>query len=171
MYIVQFQEFGKSDKVLEANTEKAMRYFYRKTNMKLAEYDSFPPEYKSLDLVKGLLVPEEQWPGMQMLSEEEVGYYTEAFTRSGWEGGINWYRNFSRNWQMSEGMDQHIHVPCLMVAAADDIVLRPSLAAKMGDYIDDLESRLIEDCGHWTQIEQTEKLNSIMLDWLSRKFG
>lgn len=171
MYIVQFQNFGESEKVLEQNTARAMRFFYRRTGVKLADYDAAPAEFKTLDLIAGLMQPEEQWPGTPLLTPEEHAYYTEAFERSGWEGGINWYRNFTRNWEMSEDQDEHIHVPCLMVSAEDDIMLRPSYTSKMDEYIADLEKHVIADCGHWTQIEQTQALNSIMLDWLKRKFG
>ena len=30
----------------------------------------------------------------------ERAHYTEVFTRTGFRGGINWYRNFDRNWEI-----------------------------------------------------------------------
>ena len=36
--------------------------------------------------------------------------------------------------------------------------------------IPDLEKRLVKDSGHWTQQEQPEEVNRIMLDWLGRRF-
>jgi pimeloyl-ACP methyl ester carboxylesterase len=139
--------------------------------MKIADFDRLPPAYRSLNLLDGLSAPESDWPGTPLLTKEEHAYYTDAFTRSGWEGGINWYRNFSRNWELSEGLPQEINVPCLMISAADDIVLRPSLTQGMENYIPDLEKHVIPNCGHWTQMEQTDTLNQLMLEWLTRKFG
>ena len=34
----------------------------------------------------------------------------------------------------------------------------------------DLETHMIPECGHWTQQEQPEALNRLMIDWLARRF-
>jgi pimeloyl-ACP methyl ester carboxylesterase len=111
------------------------------------------------------------WPGNVLLTPEELEVYHKAFTRTGFTGGINWYRNFTRNWQTTEGVAQKVDVPCLMVMAANDIVLRPSLADGMETFVPDLEEHLIKDCGHWTQTEKPDELNRVMASWLKRRFG
>ena len=58
-------------------------------------------------------------------------------------------------------MEQKISHPSLMICAADDRVLPPSMAEGMPAYIDDLETHIIDDCGHWTQNEQPEQLAGI----------
>jgi pimeloyl-ACP methyl ester carboxylesterase len=35
----------------------------------------------------------------------------------------------------------------------------------------DLETGMIEKCGHWTQQEKPEELNRIMIDWLQKRFA
>jgi len=39
----------------------------------------------------------------------------------------------------------------------------------MEQFIPDLERALIADCGHWTQNEQPEATNRLLLDWLERR--
>jgi len=171
MYIVHFQKYGEAERVLEADIAKSMRFWYRKSRMKLADYDKLPAEYKGLSLIRTFEQPEERWSAPLVMDEAELDTYIRAFEHTGYEGGINWYRNFTRNWAASAGLAQRIEVPCLMISAADDVVLRPEMTNGMENYIPDLEKHIIADCGHWTQSERPEELNRLMLGWLARRFG
>ena len=130
-----------------------------------------PAEEKNLSFLDALETPEEEWRGSPLLSDEEYAVYTKAFEQSGWEGGINWYRNFSRNWRLSEGVEQKVTAPGLMISAADDVVLPPAMTQGMEKYVPDLEKHIIPACGHWTQSEKPDELNTLMIDWLKRRFG
>ena len=44
------------------------------------------------------------------------------------------------------------------------------MADGMERFVPDLEKVLIKDCGHWTQQEQPEETNRVMIDWLKRRF-
>jgi pimeloyl-ACP methyl ester carboxylesterase len=171
MYIVHFQKYGEAERVLDADIARSMRFWYRKSRMKLADYDRLPAEHKGLSLIRSFQQPEESWSAPLVMSEAELDTYIRAFERTGYEGGINWYRNFSRNWAASAGLAEHIAVPCLMISAADDVVLRPEMTNGMENYIPDLEKHIIADCGHWTQSERPEELNRLMVGWLRRRFG
>lgn len=171
MYIVYFQKHGQAEGLFEKDIARSMRFWYRKSSMTLEEYDAQPQEAKNLAFAAAYNQPEEEWGGESLLTPEEHAYYVDAFTRSGYEGGINWYRNFTRNWEKSEGQKETIDVPCLMISAANDFVLRPAMTDGMENYIPDLEKHIIPDCGHWTQSEKPEELSAIMTDWLKRRFG
>ncbi|MBX3488471.1 alpha/beta hydrolase [Parvibaculum sp.] len=171
MYIVYFQKFGVAEKIFDADVARSMRFWYRKSAMKLADFDALPADQKNFSFLKSFDADESTWLGTQLLNAEELDYYTRAFEKSGFEGGINWYRNFTRNWQLTEGQTEKIDVPCLMISAADDIVLRPEMTAGMENHIPDLEKHVIADCGHWTQSEKPTELNALMADWLKRRFG
>jgi pimeloyl-ACP methyl ester carboxylesterase len=170
MYIVQFQEHGKAEALMEADIARSMRFWYRSLRIKLADYDKLPAEHKRHAFLESYARDEASWSAPLVLTEEELAVYVAAFERTGYEGGINWYRNMSRNWQASEGLAQRIEVPCLMISAADDIVLRPEMTNGMENYISDLEKHIIADCGHWTQSEQPQELNKLMVGWLHRRF-
>jgi pimeloyl-ACP methyl ester carboxylesterase len=139
--------------------------------MKLADFDALPADQKNLSFLKGFAADESTWPGTPLLNAEELAYYTAAFQKSGFEGGIGWYRNFTRNWERSADLVEKVNVPSLMISAADDIVLRPEMTIGMENYVPDLEKHVIADCGHWTQSEKPEELNALMVDWLKRRFG
>ncbi|PKP78022.1 MAG: epoxide hydrolase [Alphaproteobacteria bacterium HGW-Alphaproteobacteria-3] len=171
MYIVFFQNFGVAEKIFETDVARTMRFWYRKSPMKLADFDKLPADQKNFSFLKSFETDESTWIGEALLTAEELDYYTRAFEKSGFEGGINWYRNFSRNWAMSEGQREKVEAPGLMISTADDIVLRPELAIGMEQYVPDLEKHIIPDCGHWTQSEKPQELNVLMVDWLKRRFG
>jgi pimeloyl-ACP methyl ester carboxylesterase len=171
MYIVYFQKPGAADAVLAKDVGKAFRFFMRKAGMKAADYAKLPAEQRNLALVKALEADESGWGGGQpLLNPEEMKFFVDTFTRTGFTGGINWYRNFTRNWEKSEGVEQKVNVPCLMIMAEDDVVLSPAMADGMEKYVPDLEKALIKDCGHWTQQEHPEQVNRILIDWLNKRF-
>ena len=171
MYIVFFQKPGEADRILGADAKKTLRFFFRKWTMTIEEFDKRPASEKNLALVSALQSDESGWMGENLLDADELKFYAAAFERTGFTGGINWYRNFTRNWQTTEGVSEKIEVPCLMVMAENDIVLRPSMADGMETLVPDLEKHLIKNCGHWTQAEQPEELNRVMTSWLKRRFG
>jgi pimeloyl-ACP methyl ester carboxylesterase len=171
MYIVFFQKPGPADTILAADPGKTLRFFYRKSSMTIAEFDKLPPEQRNLALVTALQSDESLWPGAQLHTPEEHAHFVKMFTRTGFTGGINWYRNFTRNWHIMENVPQRVECPALMVMAENDIVLRPALADGMEAFVPDLEKHMIRNCGHWTQSEQPEELNRAMTGWLRRRFG
>jgi len=173
MYIVYFQKPGLADAALAKDVSKSMRFFMRKSGMKAGDYAKLPQEQRNLAFVKALEADEAAWGAMgsPLLNEEELKYFVDAFTRTGFTGGINWYRNFTRNWERSGTLEQKVHVPGLMIMAEDDVVLSPAMADNMELYVPDLEKVLIKDCGHWTQQEHPEETNAAMIGWLKKRFG
>jgi pimeloyl-ACP methyl ester carboxylesterase len=98
------------------------------------------------------------------MSEEDLAVFVESFRRSGFTGGINWYRNFNRNWEIIGACEQKIRQPTLMIYGDHDSV-PPS--PNLGEFVDDLETASLP-CGHWIQQEKPTETNALMLDWLAR---
>ena len=170
MYIVYFQKPGEADRVLAADVGKTFRFFMRKNAATAAEYATRPKEQRNLELVHALQSDESRWQGEVLLAPDELQVFVETFSRTGFTGGINWYRNFTRNWELSDDLKQHVAAPSLMIMAEDDVVLTPAMAEGMERFVPDLEKVLIRSCGHWTQQEHPEKTNAAMIDWLKRHF-
>jgi pimeloyl-ACP methyl ester carboxylesterase len=168
MYIVQFQEPGVAERVLEKDVERTFRFFFRKISISAKAFEKLPPEMRNFNFLEHL----NAWDGQGKIvcSTEELNVYVRAFKETGFTGGINWYRNFTRNWETTEGLEQKVKAPSLMISAADDVVLPPSMAEGMEQYVPDLEKHVIEDCGHWTQQEKPNELNALIVDWLKRRF-
>jgi len=180
MYIVHFQKPGEADTALAKDVGRTMDFFLRRPPAGMAEAGGagagFATERKPGDpsifpLVKVL----EAWdpafdPRERFLTDDERAAFVETFQRTGFTGGINWYRNFTRNWRLGEGVEQKVKVPALMVMAELDAVLPPSAADGMGAFVPDLEKALIKGSGHWTQQEKPEETSRIILDWLAKRF-
>ncbi|THD53222.1 alpha/beta hydrolase [Phenylobacterium sp.] len=170
MYIVWFQTPGDADAVLAADVEKTMRFFMRRpAGLATAAQ---PAQGGSTFAFKTLL---QQWDptdqGTQLLTAEELAVFVDTFQATGFTGGINWYRNFTRNWERSEGLPGRIDgVACLMITAELDPVLTPSSAEGMPTLIGDLEMHMVSGSGHWTQQEKPEEVNRLILHWLERRF-
>ena len=113
----------------------------------------------------------DSFPGELVVSEEELDFYVDTFERTGFTGGINWYRNLDRNWELTKDAPQKIDAPCMYVGAEDDVVLPPSMANGMERFVPNLEKHVIADCGHWTQQEKPEELNALLVDFMKRKFA
>ncbi len=182
MYIVHFQKPGEDDAVLGGDVGKAMDFFMRRPvpgsppaegglSMSQAAEGEAAAGGSSFALIEMLKAYDPAFdPRPRLLTDDEMAVFVESFQRTGFTGGINWYRNFSRNWQRSGHIVDHVAVPALMVMAEKDAVLPPSAADGMEAYVSDLEKLLIRDSGHWTQQEQPEALNRALLDWLNRRF-
>lgn len=176
MYIVHFQKPGEADAVLNADPAKAMAFFMRRPlegQLPSAGLSSErkPGEPSAFALVEMLKAYDPaQDPRETFLTPDEFAAFVETFQRTGFTGGINWYRNMTRNWERSAGIEDRIGVPSLMVMAENDAVLPPSAADGMEAYVADLEKTLIRGSGHWTQQEKPEAVNSAILDWLDRRF-
>jgi pimeloyl-ACP methyl ester carboxylesterase len=171
MYIVFFQKPGVADALLAKDVGKTFRFFMRKRGITAADYAKLPQSQRNLELVVALQTDESTWPGEPLMPADELQVFIDTFTITGFTGGINWYRNISRNWELSGTMEQKVRVPGLMIMAEDDVVLSPAMADGMERFVPDLEKTLIRHCGHWTQQEHPEETNRAMIDWLKRRFG
>ncbi len=170
MYMVEFQKPGEADAVLAKDVGRTFRFFMRRSAITQAEFQAAPQGARSLALLRAMASEEKDWRGELLLTPDELKVYVDTFTRTGFTGGINWYRNLTRNCERSAVITQIVNVPGLMIMAEDDVVLPPKLADGMDEYVPDLEKALIYHCGHWTQQEHPDKTSTIMIDWLKRRF-
>ncbi len=110
--------------------------------------------------------------GARFATDEEVEHYVRVFERTGFGGGINWYRNIDANAaSYPEVGTMPLDVPTLMITAEWDPALPPALAANMGTLCSDLETHMVAKAGHWAPQEYPEEVNALMVDWLTRRFG
>src|SRR5262245_37387105 len=106
------------------------------------------------------------------LTEANIEFFTGAFTRSGFRGGLNWYRNIDRNWELlAPFAGACVTVPALYVTGDRDLVVAfrgmDQLIPNLSKLIPHLRRTLIlPGCGHWTQQERPEEVNAAMIDFL-----
>ncbi len=170
MYILQFQEEGRCEPILEADMDRTMRFFFRrpKPGSGVGGGGFSTPD---LDLVGWLQRPEETWPGEPFLRDEELAVYVRAFSRSGMTVPLHYYRNLDWNWRdmarfQPEGTVPRIERPALMITAELDGVLPPRLADGIEVFFARYRRVDILGAGHWVQQEKPEEVNRALIDWL-----
>jgi pimeloyl-ACP methyl ester carboxylesterase len=180
MYIVRFQTPHEADEILSRDVARTMNLFMKRP---------LPGEAPatgglSREGPAGNADPSSNFALLKMLefyepaadardgflSAEEMTFFVETFQRTGFTGGVNWYRNITRNWRLAEDLGEKVVAPALMIMAEKDAVLPPSAADGMEAFVTDLEKMLIKDSGHWTQQEKPDQVNRAILNWMDRRF-
>ena len=164
-YILYFQQPGVADAELASDPEGFLRRFYW-TISGDAPRDAFkvlPAEGTGLN---DALSDTDALPAW--LTPEDLAYYTAEFTRTGFTGGLNWYRNFDRNWEITPDLTgKKIEVPALFVAGDRDPVLLMTPPDAMDEWVPDLRAKVIlPGAGHWTQQERPAEVNAALVDFL-----
>jgi pimeloyl-ACP methyl ester carboxylesterase len=167
-YIVYFQEPGVADAELGRDVRRSLRGFYRDIPRELIE--------ATKDMPMGVMGPNEggildrlpDGPHGAFLTAEDFEVFARAFERTGFTGGLNWYRNFDRNWETTAYLaGAKVMQPALMLTAELDPVLRPHLAEGMSAWVPNLrDTLLIKGSGHWTQQEKPDVVNQALLHFL-----
>jgi len=169
-YVNTFQEPGRAEAVLSRDVRATFEHFMRRGGIwDVEEFRKLPADSAARQMdILGML--EEGDPtGELILEGHELDYFVDTFEKTGFTGGLNWYRAAVQLRPDLGELALDIAAPCLYVGAENDVILRPSSADGMEGFIADLEKHTIADCGHWTQQEKPEELNRVLVDWLDRK--
>jgi pimeloyl-ACP methyl ester carboxylesterase len=107
------------------------------------------------------------------LTEEELLVYSKAFAKTGFQGGLNWYRCATSETYQRELMlfaDQRIDVPACFIAGKSDwgVYQKPGDFEKFKTGVCSQVPRthLIRDAGHWVQQEQPERVAQLLIEFL-----
>ncbi|MDR6291112.1 MULTISPECIES: alpha/beta fold hydrolase [Inquilinus] len=106
------------------------------------------------------------------LTEADVDVYAGEFARTGFRGGLNWYRNIDRNWDLLAPFeDARVTVPALFIAGDRDVVLAfrgiGAVLSNLSAAVPRLrETVILAGCGHWTQQERPEEVSAAMIGFL-----
>jgi pimeloyl-ACP methyl ester carboxylesterase len=163
-YIVNFQDSDEADRTFADDPVHFFDMMMRRGQISREQFDQLPREVKALSLLK--LVARSHGSGEPLLTDAERDYYAAAFAASGFTGPINWYRNWTLNWETQESYDQRIGIPTLFIGAVDDVVIAPEHIEAMKPLVNDLEIHMLEHCGHWSQQERPDEVSRLMIDWL-----
>lgn len=107
------------------------------------------------------------------LTEEEMDVLVAAYARSGFTGGLNWYRAMDIRWhQRAPWRGQKTKAPFFFIGGESDVDLEvwhgtDPLAAIREHHADVRQVNLIRNAGHLAPLEKTEEVNRLMLEYLA----
>jgi len=107
------------------------------------------------------------------LTESDIDFFAGEFSRTGFRGGLNWYRNIDRNWELlAPYAKARVTVPALYVAGDRDLVVSfpgmDQLIPKLAQFVPKLRKTImLPGCGHWTQQERPKEVNDAMIAFLN----
>ncbi len=140
------------------------------------------PTYYVMDLDRGMaetVAPEmpsaSEIAACKWLPDSELRVYTDEYTRTGFQGGLQWYRcsigpEYGRELQIYSG--RTIDVPSCFIAGACDwgVYQQPGNFEKMQATActQMLGTYLVPGAGHWVQQEQPEQTSTLLVEFLQQ---
>jgi pimeloyl-ACP methyl ester carboxylesterase len=121
-----------------------------------------------VDRQKGFLGPAYEVPLPPWLTEADIAVFADEYRRSGFRGGLNWYRNIDRNWELTAPWaGARIMQPALFIAGTNDAVITGSMGKRALDEMDsvvpNVRKVLLDGAGHWIQQERPEDVNAALI--------
>lgn len=170
LHLSYFQEPGVADAELAARPREFLARVYYALSGDYHYLDTWknPPGLGYLDVLPQ--APALPWT---WLSDTEFDTLVTAFERTGFTGGLEWYRNLDRNWHNTEpftGAD--ITVPTYFLYGENDPDMegfagRDPLAT-LRAHVTDLRAVVrVPGAGHLVQLEQTDAVNTFLTTALS----
>ena len=172
-YILYFQELdadgnGVADAEFDADPRGILSRLY------LTGATRRPPEVTDPLRSAGGMIPRSGEPTdfPSWIDAGELDYYVEEFTRAGFRGGINYYRNFHRNWELTrELQDVPVSQPAMFIAGENDGVIggatREVLTTRLRQAATDPRGvHVLPGAGHWVQQQEPQEVNRLLLEFL-----
>ncbi|MFN0123118.1 MAG: alpha/beta fold hydrolase [Blastocatellia bacterium] len=173
-YILYFQEPGVAEREFDADPRGILSRLYLSPDSPREAPQITDPKRAAGGWIPRLGAPKglPAW-----LTQADLDYYVREFTAAGFRGGINYYRNFHRNWETTPQLaGVKINAPVLFLAGEKDTVIRgrnaEALTSAMRDAVPGLrEVKLIPGKGHWVQQEAPAEINEAIISFLRTAHG
>jgi epoxide hydrolase A/B len=167
-YQVYFQEPGVAERELEADVAETMRRLLIGASGDRPPGPADGPRLDAGVLPDGggfldVLRATDELPAW--LTQDDLDFYAGEFTRTGFTGGLNWYRNQDRNHALlAPWQGAVVTPPALYVAGTRDVVVAfpgmDRLLPNLHLFVPNLrETVMLDGCGHWTQQERPDEVN------------
>ena len=170
-YQLYFQEPGKVERELEEDARRTMAMLLYSASGDAPENERWRYLFeKDERFIESGVLPKKLPP---WLSEKDLDFFAGEFKRTGFRGGINWYRNIDRNWELTPFLDgAKVLQPAIFIAGDADPVL-PMTGGTNGAYaaldvtMPNLRKKvLIPGAGHWIQQERPGEVNRLLIEFL-----
>ncbi len=139
------------------------------------------PTYYIMDRHKGMaetvapyMPSEKQIRSCRWLPDEELRVYSSEYERTGFQGGLQWYRcgtDPRSQRELQVFADRTLDVPSAFISGRSDwgVYQRPGTFERMQETVctDMRRCTLIEGAGHWVQQEAPERVTDLLREFLN----
>lgn len=168
-YMQYFQRPGVAEAEFERDVPASLRRIYFSGSGDAPERSTFGVLSEGGGFLENTIDPPvlPRW-----LGQKDLDYYAGEFKRAGFRGGLNWYRNLARNWELTAPWrGQPIRQPSMFVAGARDGVLKfPASMKQIEAFPQTLpglrRSLIVDGAGHWIQQERADEVNTALVEFL-----
>jgi pimeloyl-ACP methyl ester carboxylesterase len=166
-YMLYFQAPGHADQELARDPRTFLARFYYSASGDAPAGFSTVRDYRGTELHDVLDVAPDPFPAW--LTPHDLDHAAAEFARTGFTGGLNYYRAMDRTWERTAGLaDAKVTQPALFVAGDRDLVLRMGGPSVMDGWVEDLRDVvLVPGAGHWVQQERPDEVNGALFGFLS----
>ena len=168
-YQLYFQEPGNAEAELEADVRKTIGTFLYSGSGDAPRENRLRFLFSKSETFLDTGCQPETLPAW--LSEQDLSFYTKEFERTGFRGGLNWYRNIDRNWELTTFLSgAKLSQPTLFVAGeADGVIQMYGKALEtMEENVPNLRDKvLIPGAGHWVQQERATEVNELLIEFMA----
>lgn len=169
LHIEYFREPPRADRELAAEPRRFLHKVFHTLSGAGNYFDCFkhPPGTSYIDAMAE--PPALPW---DWLSELELEFFVSEYSRSGFTGGLNWYRSMDIKWAQRkpyEGVQSE--VPAYFMGSENDVDLEgfhgDDPISQMRAIFPRLRQvRMIPAAGHMVQLEASEQVNAVLLEYL-----
>jgi pimeloyl-ACP methyl ester carboxylesterase len=104
------------------------------------------------------------------LTQDDVDYIAGEFARTGFRGGLNWYRNIDRNWAMTPFLSEAtLPQPSIFITGDADptMFFLGGLVEGVENVMTGIRKKIImPGVGHWSQEERPDEVNKMLIEFL-----
>ena len=166
-YLLYVQEPGVADAELNADPAETIRRFIAAGDNETGGMAKLGANM-SASTSPGLLdrLPPSS-PLPSWMSEVEASVFVDSYQRTGFTGGLNYYRNFDRNWELLEPVGSaQVRMPAAFLTGSDDVGALLPMAGP--EWVPDLRvDATVADAGHWLHQQRPAEVNRYLLEFLS----
>ena len=169
LHIEYFRPYGPADTALAAECRRFMTnvFFALSGEYHLLDMFKHPPGTTYLQALPTALPFPWKW-----MNELEMEFYVSEYARSGFTGGLNWYRSMDVRWHDRKAFEGHVSkVPAFFIGSEKDVDLEgfhgdDPLQLFRNQFSDVREMAMVPEAGHMLQMERPEDVNRLLRKWL-----
>jgi pimeloyl-ACP methyl ester carboxylesterase len=171
-YMAYFQQPGVAEAELERDVRTTMRKFLYSASGDAPQPQDGPQQPVVPEGLGVLNIMGEPETLPAWLTEADIDVYATAFARTGFTGGLNYYRTIDKSWELMAAWNgAPLLSPTLYVAGDRDLVVHfpgtRDLIGGLRAFVPNLtKTVMLPGCGHWTQQERPAEVNAAMIEFL-----